>query len=157
MNIKVTVETFREPGQECLVVGCCVALGALGNILVLGVMTGRAVNLGMLALGSFPFVVNLLVAGSAGYGRRIFRIRDQFRIVDWMALGAGAELLARVVRFVTHGAIRDKAVRSMALVAGNLGVFAQVFSQLLLRASVTLTACSRQPGIGHHFLRCMRV
>lgn len=110
MNIKVAVKAFREPGEERLVVRRGVTLGTLWNCLVFGMVASRTVNLGMLALGSFPLFIYLLVAGAAGDRWRILRIGNQLRIVNRVTLCACRELLTLVVRLVAGRAFRYEAV-----------------------------------------------
>lgn len=122
MNIKVAAQTVREACQDLLLVRRRVALYALGNVFMLGVMACGTVDLAMFTAGLLPCGISFLVAGAAGSCRRVLRIGDLERIVDRMALDAGRNILALIVRFVTGGAVRNIAMRSVACGAGNLGI-----------------------------------
>lgn len=110
MYIKVTSQTFREASQDLFLVRCRVALDALGHIFVLGVVTGGAIDLAMLAGGLLPDSVDLFVAGTAGHCRRILGIGYRQRIMNRMTLCACGNFLTLMVRLVTGEAGRDETV-----------------------------------------------
>ena len=62
MHIKMAREAFRETFMDFLLVGRAVALRALRHKTVLGMMTGGAVDLAVLARGGLPLGIDTALA-----------------------------------------------------------------------------------------------
>ena len=157
MGDAVTEAAFRELRHHGWRMTSAVAVLALRNHFVLGLMAGGTGQFTMFEFTCCKEIARFLMAGGTIFGRRLVVIGHVLRHMRLMALFAVGNRLVGGMSLVALGAERNFTMAVMAETAGQRGMLALVVAQF-----DDLSGMAGYAGIGYvvaegNVKRCMRV